>query len=184
MKRWKRSGTLILAAVLSLSLAACGGSEPTPEEILDQTLQNSQEGLESLSASVTAQIDMEIQVGDQTQTMENTTAMDMVCFSDPLKLKAETSMDMGELGSFSATVYAQQEGETYTTYTDVGGQWFKETASAELLEQYNASAEMNSYLSSTDQWAFQQEEELDGKTVLKFSGTVTGSQVPAARCPP
>ena len=169
MKRWKRSGTLILAAVLSLSLAACGGSEPTPEEILDQTLQNSQEGLESLSASVTAQIDMEIQVGDQTQTMENTTAMDMVCFSDPLKLKAETSMDMGELGSFSATVYAQQEGETYTTYTDVGGQWFKETASAELLEQYNASAEMNSYLSSTDQWAFQQEEELDGKTVLKFS---------------
>ena len=179
MKRWKRSGTLILAAVLSLSLAACGGSEPTPEEILDQTLQNSQEGLESLSASVTAQIDMEIQVGDQTQTMENTTAMDMVCFSDPLKLKAETSMDMGELGSFSATVYAQQEGETYTTYTDVGGQWFKETASAELLEQYNASAEMNSYLSSTDQWAFQQEEELDGKTVLKFSGTVTGSQVSA-----
>lgn len=179
MKHWKRSGTLILAAVLSLSLAACGGSEPTPEEILDQTLQNSQEGLESLSASVTAQIDMEIQVGDQTQTMENTTAMDMVCFSDPLKLKAETSMDMGELGSFSATVYAQQEGETYTTYTDVGGQWFKETASAELLEQYNASAEMNSYLSSTDQWAFQQEEELDGKTVLKFSGTVTGSQVSA-----
>ena len=118
-------------------------------------------------------------MGDQTQTMENTTAMDMVCFSDPLKLKAETSMDMGELGSFSATVYAQQEGETYTTYTDVGGQWFKETASAELLEQYNASAEMNSYLSSTDQWAFQQEEELDGKTVLKFSGTVTGSQVSA-----
>ena len=159
----------------ALSLAACGGSEPTPEEILDQTLQNSQEGLESLSASVTAQIDMEIQVGDQTQTMENTTAMDMVCFSDPLKLKAETSMDMGELGSFSATVYAQQEGETYTTYTDVGGQWFKETASAELLEQYNASAEMNSYLSSTDQWAFQQEEELDGKTVLMEESGVLDS---------
>ena len=179
MKRWKRSGALILAAVLSLSLAACGGSEPTPEEILDQTLQNSQEALESLSASVTAQIDMEIQVGDQTQAMETTTAMDMVCFSDPLKLKAETSMDMGD----SATVYAQQEGETYTTYTDVGGQWFRETASAELLEQYNASAEMNSYLSSTDQWTFQQEEELDGMTTLKFSGTVTGSQVSALMRP-
>lgn len=68
---------------------------------------------------------MEVQAGDQTQAMETTTAMDMVCFSDPLKLKAETSMDMGELGSFSATVYAQQEGETYTTYTDVGGQWFR-----------------------------------------------------------
>ena len=85
----------------------------------------------------------------------------------------------GGAGSFSATVYAQQEGETYTTYTDVGGQWFRETASAELLEQYNASAEMNSYLSSTDQWTFQQEEELDGMTTLKFSGTVTGSQVSA-----
>ena len=179
MKRWKRSGALILAAVLSLSLAACGGSEPTPEEILDQTLQNSQEELESLSASVTAQVDMEIQAGDQTQTMETTTAMDMVCFSDPLKLKAETSMDMGELGSFSATVYAQQEGDAYITYTDVGGQWFRETASAELLEQYNASAEMNSYLSSTDQWTFQQEEELDGAAVLKFSGTVADSQVSA-----
>ena len=177
MKRWKRSGALILAAVLSLSLAACGGSEPTPEEILDQTLQNSQEALESLSASVTAQVDMEIQAGDQTQTMETTTVMDMVCFSDPLKLKAETSMDVGELGSFSATVYAQQEGDAYITYTDVGGQWFRETASAELLEQYNASAEMNSYLSSTDQWTFQQEEELDGAAALKFSGTVTGSQV-------
>ncbi len=179
MKRWRRSGALILAAVLSLSLAACGGSEPTPEEILDQTLQNSQEELESLSASVTAQVDMEIQVGDQTQTMETTTAMDMVCFSDPLKLKAETSMDVGELGSFSATVYAQQEGDAYITYTDVGGQWFRETASAELLEQYNASAEMNSYLSSTDQWTFQQEEELDGAAVLKFSGTVADSQVSA-----
>ena len=179
MKRWKRSGALILAAVLSLSLAACGGSEPTPEEILDQTLQNSQEELESLSASVTAQVDMEIQAGDQAQTMETTTAMDMVCFSDPLKLKAETSMDVGELGSFSATVYAQQEGDAYITYTDVGGQWFRETASAELLEQYNASAEMNSYLSSTDQWTFQQEEELDGAAVLKFSGTVADSQVSA-----
>lgn len=179
MKRWKRSGALILAAVLSLSLAACGGSEPTPEEILDQTLQNSQEELESLSASVTAQVDMEIQAGDQTQTMETITAMDMVCFSAPLKLKAETSMDMGELGSFSATVYAQQEGDVYITYTDVGGQWFRETASAELLEQYNASAEMNSYLSSTDQWTFQQEEELDGAAVLKFSGTVADSQVSA-----
>jgi len=179
MKRWKRSGALILAAVLSLSLAACGGSEPTPEEILDQTLQNSQEALESLSASVTAQVDMEIQAGDQTQTMETTTVMDMVCFSDPLKLKAETSMDMGELGSFSATVYAQQEGDAYTTYTDVGGQWFKETASAELLEQYNASAEMNAYLNSAEQWNFQQEEKLDGMTTLKFSGTVTGSQVSA-----
>ena len=38
---------------------------------------------------------------------------------------------------------------------------------------------MNSYLSSTDQWTFQQEEELDGMTTLKFSGTVTGSQVSA-----
>ena len=178
MKHWTRGGALLLAAVLTLSLAACGASEPTPEEILAQTLQNRQEAPESLSASVTAQVDMEIQAGDQTQTLETTTVMDMVCFSDPLKLKAETSMDMGELGSFSATVYAQQEGEAYTTYTDVGGQWVREeNASAELLEQYNASAEMNSYLSSTDQWTFQQEEELEGTRTLKFSGTVTGSQV-------
>ena len=88
MKHWTCGGVLLLAAALALSLTACGGSEPTPEEILDQTLQNSQEALESLSASVTAQIDMEIQVGDQTQAMETTTSMDMVCVSDPLKLKA------------------------------------------------------------------------------------------------
>ena len=181
MKRWRLGTALFLAAALTCGLSACGGqtAQPTPEEILAQAQQNSQEALESLSASVTAQVDMEIQAEGQSLTMETTTSMDMVYFSDPLKLKAETSMDMGDLGSFSATVYAQQEGDTYTTYTDVGGQWFRETTSAELLAQYNASAEMNTYLSSTDQWTFLQEEDLDGATALKFSGTVTGSQVSA-----
>lgn len=186
MKRLIRGTALLAAAALTLSLAACGGQtqpqsdpEPTPEEILAQAQQLSQESLESMSASVTAQVDMEVQAGDQSQSVETTTAMDLVYFSDPLKLRAETSMDMGDLGSFTATIYAQQEDNAYTMYTDVGGQWFRESASAELLEQYNASSELNTYLNSTEEWTFQQEEEVDGVTVLKYSGTVTGTQVSA-----
>ena len=186
MKRWKQTASLVLAGALALALTACGGpSDPdrtqrTPEEVLAQTLENSQTPLESLSATAAVQVDLEVQADGQTQTTQTTTSADMVYFSDPFKLRAETSTDMGELGSFSATVYAQQEGDGYTMYTDVGGQWFRETTSLELLEQYNASTEMNTYLNSTQEWTFQQEEELDGEgNTLKFSGTVTGSQISA-----
>ena len=154
-----------LAALLALCLAACTGSDP---------LAAAQENVRK-AASMDARLVMELDMDVAGETLETVTAMDVSVFNEPSRMKMDMSMEMGLLGSLTATLYAEETGEdTYTLYTYDGQQWRRETAAASQLEEYDFSGDMDYYISSSPDLTQEGVEDLDGAAAYKYTGTITG----------
>ena len=180
MKHWTRSGALLLAAALALSLSACGTSEPVPEEILDRTEENIGESLNSLSTTVSAQIDLELLLEDQPKTLSFNSVLDSISFSKPFKIRADTTLSLNGRQLAVVTVYAQQEEEDYPLYIYRNGQWIRETADPAMVQDYqSASGGMSTYFQGVENWTYQEKTEMDGQTFLVFTGTLNDSLVSA-----
>ena len=131
----------MLAAVMSMSLAACGksgnDSQPTgqdagveadadadaaaesaseeaeaPEEETEDPFAAAQENMTSvtsLDAKTVMEMDMVVSADGQEQSVESVTTMDMSCFYEPLRMRMEMTVDAGEAGSVSTTLYAETD---------------------------------------------------------------------------
>lgn len=169
MKFGKRTAAFALSAALALSLAACGsGTEKSTGDIA--TALEKINAVKSLEATMVMEMDMSV----MGQSMETETAMNMVCFNDPMKLKADMTMDMGELGSFTMNMYAAMDGDNYTVYMNDGSAWTSETVDMSYLQQYDAQESMNLYLESGDDYTLDGTEEINGSTANKFTGVIRG----------
>ena len=169
MKFGKRTAAFALSAALALSLAACGsGTEKSTGDIA--TALEKINAVKSLEATMVMEMDMSL----MGQSMETETAMNMVCFNDPMKLKADMTMDMGELGSFTMNMYAAMDGDNYTVYMNDGSAWTSETVDMSYLQQYDAQESMNLYLESGDDYTLEGTEEINGSTANKFTGVIRG----------
>lgn len=169
MKFGKRTAALALGAALALSLTACGGgTEETTGDI--PTALEKLNAAKSLEATMVMEMDMTL----MGQSMETETAMNMTCFNDPMKLKADMTMDMGELGSFTMNMYAAMDGDAYTVYLYDGSAWASETVDVSYLQQYDAKESMNLYLESGDGYTQEGTEEINGSTANKFTGVIRG----------
>lgn len=169
MKFGKRTAAFALSAALALSLAACGsGTEKSTGDIA--TALEKINAVKSLEATMVMEMDMSL----MGQSMETETAMNMVCFNDPMKLKADMTMDMGELGSFTMNMYAAMDGDNYTVYMNDGSAWSSETVDMSYLQQYDAQESMNLYLESGDDYTLDGTEEINGSTANKFTGVIRG----------
>lgn len=169
MKFGKRTAAFALSAALALSLAACGsGTEKSTGDIA--TALEKINAVKSLEATMVMEMDMSL----MGQSMETETAMNMVCFNDPMKLKADMTMDMGKLGSFTMNMYAAMDGDNYTVYMNDGSAWSSETVDMSYLQQYDAQESMNLYLESGDDYTLDGTEEINGSTANKFTGVIRG----------
>lgn len=169
MKFGKRTAALALGAALTLSLAACGsGTEKSTGDIA--TALEKINTVKSLEATMVMEMDMSL----MGQSMETETVMNMTCFNDPMKLKADMTMDMGELGSFTMNMYAAMDGDNYTVYMNDGSAWSSETVDMSYLQQYDAQESMNLYLESGDDYTLDGTEEINGSTANKFTGVIRG----------
>lgn len=169
MKFGKRIAAFALSAALALSLAACGsGTEKSTGDIA--TALEKINAVKSLEATMVMEMDMSL----MGQSMETETAMNMVCFNDPMKLKADMTMDMGKLGSFTMNMYAAMDGDNYTVYMNDGSAWSSETVDMSYLQQYDAQESMNLYLESGDDYTLDGTEEINGSTANKFTGVIRG----------
>lgn len=169
MKFGKRTAALALGAALTLSLAACGsGTEKSTGDIA--TALEKINTVKSLEATMVMEMDMSL----MGQSMETETVMNMTCFNDPMKLKADMTMDMGELGSFTMNMYAAMDGDNYTVYMNDGSAWSSETVDMSYLQQYDAQESMNLYLESADDYTQDGTEEINGSTANKFTGVIRG----------
>ena len=169
MKFGKRTAAFALSAALALSLAACGsGTEKSTGDIA--TALEKINAVKSLEATMVMEMDMSL----MGQSMETETAMNMVCFNDPMKLKADMTMDMGKLGSFTMNMYAAMDGDNYTVYINDGSAWSSETVDMSYLQQYDAQESMNLYLESGDDYTLDGTEEINGSTANKFTGVIRG----------
>ena len=169
MKFGKRTAAFALSAALALSLTACGsGTEKTTGDIA--TALEKINAVKSLDATMVMEMDMSV----MGQTVETETTMNMSCFNDPMKLKADMSMDMGEIGSATMNVYAAMDGDNYTVYLYDGSVWTSETVDMSYLQQYDAKESMNLYLESGDDYTQEGTEEINGSTANKFTGVIRG----------
>ena len=171
MKSGRRAAALTLGGLLALSVTACGGTTNK-----GNSAEKIQAALEKINAiqSMDATMFMEMDMSAMGQSIETDTTMNMSCFNDPMKLKADMTVSMGELGAVSMSVYAQQDGEQCSTYLYDGTSWTVQTMEIDDLQQYDAQQSMDLYLESGVDYAYEGTEEINGMTTDKYSGVIRG----------
>lgn len=171
MKLGKRAAALALGALLAVSMTACSNGA-NKEESADQIKAAMEKinAVESMDATMYMEMDMSV----MGQSIETDTKMDMSCFNDPVKLKADMTMSMGSLGSVSMSIYADATDGDYTIYMFDGSSWTTQAADASQLEQYDAQQSMDLYLSSGAEYAHAGTEDINGSTADKYTGIIRG----------
>ena len=172
MKLRTRVAAFALGTAMAVSLAACGGGTASKEDATEKIRAASEKvnAVESMEATMVMEMDMSA----MGQKVETDTTMDMVCFNDPMKMKADMTMDMGALGSVSMSIFAEADGDTYNMYLYDGNTWTSETATINMLEQYDAQESVNLYLESGAEYISVGTEEINGMTTDKYTGVIRG----------
>lgn len=168
MKLGKRTAAIALGILLAVSMTACGGTEESAGDI--PTALEKINAVKSMDATMVMEMDMSV----MGQSMETETTMNMSCFNDPMKLKADMTMDMGQLGSMDMSMYAAMDGDNYTVYLYDGTAWTAQTVDMSYLQQYDAQESMNLYLESAEDYTQEGTEEINGSTANKFTGVIRG----------
>ena len=171
MKLGKRAAALALGALLAVSMAACGnGANKGDAADSIKAAMEKMNAVKSMDATMFMEMDMSV----MGQSIETDTKMDMSCFNDPVKVKADMTMSMGALGSVSMSVYADTTNGDYTIYMFDGTNWTTQSADASQLKQYDAQQSMDLYLSSGAEYIHAGTEEVNGATADKYTGIIKG----------
>ncbi len=186
-----KKSVLALAAVLSISLTACGSAADdggTAENEQSSGIQDAMDAfaaaqekkddITSLESQTIVELAMDVSAGEETQTMQSVTTMDMSCFYDPMRLKADVTVDAGESGTTDMKIYAERnEDKTYTLYMYDGSSWQSQTVEKDALKQYDASSTITGYLDDAYHFEDAGTEQQNGSDAYKYTGQLTGSQM-------
>lgn len=171
MKLGKRAAVLALGALLTVSMTACGnGANQKDATDSIKAAMEKINTVESMDATMFMEMDMSI----MGQSIETDTKMNMSCFNDPAKVKADMTMSMGTLGSVSMSIYADATDGDYTIYMFDGTNWTTQAADLSQLEQYDAQQSMDLYLSSGAEYIHAGTEDINGATADKYTGIIRG----------
>lgn len=164
------SSTATSKEATSTSAAASSEKEMSVEERVAQA-EKAQEDVENMKSKMT----MEMNISSQGKTLDMNTTMDTVFFADPLKMKMDMNVDMGEMGSQYMAIYAEQSAEdAYTMYMTDGTQWQSEEVSVEAFDQYDTRNTIDTYLAGVTELKDAGKEEINGKQAVKIDGKITG----------
>lgn len=200
MKKRTKILALILAAALSVSVTACGSSDAgndaanTPDQTKTgqdeasdaakddadpfATAKENMKNISSMNAKMTMEMNMDLGANGETQSLQTVTTMDMAYFADPMHLKADVTVDAGETGSTSSTVYAETaEDGTCTMYITDGTNWQSQAVSLDDIAQYDAASSMTEYLENDYPFEAAGTEQVDGANAYKYTATLTGDAV-------
>lgn len=181
MKRYlNRVICCAMALALCLGITACGNSASglTPDEVMEKA-QKSMDSITSMSYDMT--INMEMSVDGESIIMNSDAVAD--CILDPMQMKIDMTMDMGEIGSLATTEYVVGENGQNMMYIgmDLGaGQmiWAKqEFPDLSSLEQYDAKATMNMYIDSAESFTQNGTESINGVHTTRYDGVIKGDAI-------
>ena len=185
MRRMNRLSAMLLALVMVLALAACGGGDQAggqggdakePEAQVDPLEEARKVMADAKSMDATMVMEMDMTAGEQ--TMETTTTMAMSMFTDPMKMRVEAEMDMGELGAQTMSIYADTNDEGgMMMYLYDGSTWYAQEGTAADMAGYDLSATLEGYVDDTSDFAQSGEETVDGVDAYKYTGTVEGEDL-------
>lgn len=189
MKFYNKLISLTMVVIMMFSVAACGGGNggneggevsqqqstaPTPEEIVKAAEEKMQE-----ATSVESNMTMDIVMTSQGQTVNMKTNMDMISFTDPMKLKMDMTIDMGEQlgGTQMMQFYADETDGNMTMYMNMMGSWYKQNVPEEQLAQYDTKENLSTYLDNSTGFTEAGTEQVNGEDATKYDGVITGSQM-------
>ncbi len=181
MKFRKRILATAMTVAMAVAMAGCGGgnggdTKGADVETLLKTASEKMATVKSYSADMTMNFDMEM--GEEKASTEINAKMDAM--SDPLKLKMDMSTKVNGQEMQAFQMYAIQEGETATSYVNVGGQWANQPISIDDLAQYNADANMDLYLNNLSNFSATGSETINGKETTVVEGVLTGDAMKEA----
>lgn len=183
-KWYHRAAAAGLAVTMALSLAACGGKGNDPAAggdvsgmSVEEIVKKSQENLAAASSlSYDMAMDMEMSAQGQTIAMTMNGVADHIV--DPMQMKMDMSIDMGELGSAKTEMYMMDEDGQYVLYTGVDDgtgtlTWQKQTvADASAMEQYDAKASFDLYVSSAEDFQENGTETVGTVEATRYDGVI------------
>lgn len=141
----------------------------------------SMDDVTSMDAQMVMFMDMTMEADGQEESFESVTIMDMSCFTDPVKLKMEMTMDMGAAGSTSMSIYADVADDgMYRMYLYDGMDWQVMEVGEMDLESYDARQTMISNIDNGSEYVLEGTEQLDGVNTFKYSSTMTGDDMKKA----
>ena len=139
----------LLALVMALGLTACGnegGDATTAEMTPAQVMEKSQEVMAEVK-SLHYDMDMSFGMSMQEQSMNVESNMSVDYILDPMAMKMDMHMTLGEMGDQDMTTYlVTEDGAAVMYIKDQTGVWTKTpVGDMSTLDQYNATASMDLY---------------------------------------
>lgn len=191
MKKRSKILAVILAAVLAMSVTACGGKDSGSETQTKKTEEAEVDPFEAaqkniaevtnMDATMLMEMDMEMGVNGEPQSVESVTTMELSTFSDPVRLKLDMTVNASAAGqeqTQNMSVYAEtNEDGTCTMYMFDGSNWQSQQVSAEDVAQYDTSTDMAAYMYGDYNFEAVGTEQVDGANAYKYSGVITGDEM-------
>ncbi len=183
MKFRKRIMAAAMTVAMAVAMVGCNGNNGSdnaekgldPETLL-KTANETMANVESFSADMNMTFDMEM--AEEKASTEIVAKMEAM--TNPLKLKMDMSTKMNGEEMQAYQMYAMQDGETATSYINVGGQWAKQSISVDDLAQYNAEQNMDLYLNNLSNFSATGSETINGKETTIIEGVLTGDAMKEA----
>lgn len=135
----------------------------------------------SMEMQMLMEMDMTVEADGQKEIVESITTMDMVTFTDPLKIKMDMTMDMGAEGSVSMSIYADaDESGAYTMYMYDGAEWQAAPMSGLEIAEYDARSSMVGTIGEASLYTEEGTEKVNGANAYKYSYVMTGDEMKEA----
>lgn len=161
---------VLLALTMAVGLAACGtegggdAADLTPAEVL----QKSQEVLDAVK-SVHYDMDLGFQMAADGQTIDVKTTSAVDYTSEPVSMKMEVKADVGGQTQ-DTTMYLVEEDGKAVMYMNTDGQWVNQEVAD--LSQYDATASMDLYFSSSENFEANGTETVNGVEANRYDGVI------------
>lgn len=158
-----------VAVLMVMGFAACG--EDTEGDVI-KTAQKELAKIKSMNYDLI--VDMNMSAAGQ--SMESVTKGKISFISEPMTMKMDMNVDEGDQGAYQMLMYAEQSDKEYIMYmsADNGENWIKQIADdAAALQQYDAQASMELYLSSVDSFKEAGVESINGSDAVRYDGIIS-----------
>ena len=168
----KKVSGIILVPTMAFGVMGCVGKN---NEDAIKTAQEKLADITSMSYDMT--MNMEMSAEGQSMKMSTTATVDQIV--DPLQMKMDMIMDMGELGATQALAYIVSENDQYVEYIgmdfgDGNMEWQKmELGNLEdQIAQYDGKASSDLYLSSAENFKEKGKETINGSEATRYDGVI------------
>ena len=160
----KRILALAMVLAMAATAAGCGAKQSSDVEALLQKANDTMAQVTSMSAQLEVQLDMAY----EEETMESVVKSDMDLKVDPFKTNMTISTTINGQTMQPYEMYAVQNGDTVDAYMQVDGEWIHQPMTSADVSQYNAGQNMDLYLKNISAFTATGTEEINGTKTMPW----------------